>query len=346
MLQNTLVARFFAIVIVLVSGASHYVAFTFQNWMAIPFLTLVPALWTHLWIPLFHEVDEKKYLRFYEYTVLIFGPFALFGSIIILLLPGKKYIAEEFREYLAAEMVFSPSERLEFGLTLNYWEGETHKKIAPFVDIMRGENAQMKRSTIDKVIQHPDKNSRKILNLGLTGDDQDIRFYAASGLILLNDTFMKSFKEMHQRIKKEPDNSDHFLELAKLYDRYCYLELPEKEDLQKNYLRIEGYYRKSLELVPDNERALIGLGRALIKTDRAVEAMQPLGRAVKLYGKSSPAFAWYLESLFKQKNFTKVRQLSLACHLPKRKTPNKFWNTLLYWNNYDSSLSSQQTNKS
>lgn len=327
-------SRWGALTVLLTSGFFPYIAFSFEGPLALIFLLLLPALWTQIWIPLFQEgKEEKRYLRFYEFSVLIFGPFALFGVAITFFLPGQKHIAEDFREYLSADMVFSPTERLKYGITQNYWIGEKHKTISPFVDIMRGDNAQMKRSTIDKVIQHPNKYSRNILNLGLLGEDQDIRFYAASGMILLNDTFMNSFKELYKEIEMEPENPENYLKLAKAYDRYCYLELPEKEDIPKYYQKIEGAYRKVLAINPDDEDALIGLGRVLLKERKTAEAEQILKQGITLYGQYSAFFPWYLEVLSIRKRFSEIQQLAFAYDLNKNKISKQYRSVLLYWKN-------------
>lgn len=251
----------------------------------------------------------KPFLVFYCYLVIFLGPFASLGCLLILVLNPRSRIREDYRSTLTADVVFTPSERMALGLRQHSWE-EGDSGITPYIDAMEGFNPQLKRSTINKVVQHPGPSSRVILDIGLKDKDPDIRFYAASALILLNDSFIKDFGKIQEKIQMEPNNPMRHYELAATYDRYCTWRLPESDDYAAYYHKMEQSYQTALVLNPNYLNALIGLTRVLIKTKNYTTASETLHQGLDLHPNSVILALLQLTLLFRQKKFMQLKQVA------------------------------------
>lgn len=270
-------------------------------------ITVLPAVSAFLFSRRFDAVMAGHCMKFYATIVLFLGPFATLGSMIMILILPKKSLVEEYSRFISAEAVFSPSERMEYGLLQNQFE--TEEDITPYIDIMEGGDSVTKRNTINKVVQHPGPNSRMILNIGLEDPDHDIRFYAASALILLNDSFIKEFLELQNKINKSPDDPHAYLDLAMAYDRYCSWSLPEEEDLPNYIAKMRQAYEKVLQLFPENINAIIGLVRILLRNGELTKARSLVEKGLSHYPKSSNILLLYLRILYRKREFTQLRNL-------------------------------------
>lgn len=301
---------FFLLHISAISALQFY-AFQFQGISAWLLLSALPAVLLHIVAILLPENAIQKYLMFFGYSVLLCGPFSTLGCFIILLtqIRPSKTLLNEYRDFLVTDVEMSPLDNIEQNLSIDYWNEESGQ-ITPFIEIMYGNNSDKKRDTINKVVQHPSIRSKSILEIGLKDNDQDIRFYAASAIIMLNDNFIDKFKDYLERIKTSPDDEKLYLKLAISYDKYCSWNLPEKEDLPGYYKKIEHAFRKVLSLSPKNFQAILGLGKVLINTKRFVEAEEVLSNGLKLYPNSHKLAFFKLEALYNQKQFDKVQTMA------------------------------------
>ncbi len=277
-----------------------------ELWLIIPIL---PFLCSSLLLQLPLPDQLCRQLSFYRFMVIILGPFASIGCIIQLIFTPRQHLASEYREFVAAEAVFTPSERFELGLAQDYWQGGD-STITPYVDIMEGDDSPLKRATINKVIQHPGPSSHLILHTGLNDKDPDVRFYAASALIILNDTFINEFREIQRKISEEPENPLHHLNLATAYDRYCSWDLPGEEDMENYREKMVSSYRQAWALDSNNINAMIGLTKALISRSDYEEAENILERGLKKYPNSLNLVLQQLILLFNRKEIKKLRQLA------------------------------------
>jgi hypothetical protein len=149
-----------------------------------------------------------------------------------------------------------------------------------------------------------------ILNTGLNDKDPDIRFYAASALILLNDSFISEFRDIQKRINEEPDNPQHHLNLATAYDRYCSWNLPEEEDMDGYRGKMEVSYRTAWNIAPENINAMIGLSKALISKSDYIAASDILYRGIRQYPESSILALQNLILLYHKKDYKNLQQQS------------------------------------
>lgn len=297
-------------------------------------LSALPSILLHMLAIVLSQIKLQKYLMFYGYTVLLVGPFATLGALLIFsghLAPSGKILAE-YRDFIATKVVMSPIEKSEFNLSVNYWEDED-AKITPFTEIMNGQNSEKKRDTINKVVQHPSIYSKDILNIGLKDMDQDIRFYAASGIIMLNDSFIEKFKEYLKNIQTEPEDVENYLNLAISYEKYCAWKLPEEEDLPIYFDKIENAFKKVHALSPKNIMGILGLGKVLLHKKRYHDAEKVLANGIGLYPHSKELAMFMLEALYNQKKFKEVQDLANKISKGKYILNLEIEETVRYWGN-------------
>lgn len=303
-------------------------------------LTIVPSIWTFFWIKVLKIKKSARILQVYGYLVLLLGPFATMGCLFMLLYSRERTLLQEFREYLAYEAEFTPQEKLEYGMIENYWAGDNESLVDPFIDNMKGVDSLIKRSTIDKVMQHPGVYSKHILELGLHDENPDIRFYAASGLNLLNESFMKKFTEAKREIKSHDQVIRNYLRLAEQYSQYYEWGLPDAEDRPRYVFLIKECYEKALEIAPHNLEATVGMAKIALEEKDATEALRFLDKAVELQGEISELLPLYMEGLYLNKDFYKMRMLAIQYSKNKHRRPShledeSFKESLLYWENLE-----------
>ncbi len=238
---------------------------------------LFPAVFFYLLPERLIDAGIFRYLKFYRICVLFMGPFATLGTVLMLCFPqNSSHLLKEYKKFIAADVIFSVLEKKEIKAG-HYTSGSGKEQISPILEIMGGNNLILKQNAIDKVVQHPGPFSKIVLNLGLKDRDPDIKFYAASALILINDTFVKKFQYHQKQIRDEPGNISHLFALANTYNLYCKWGLPEKEDYRVYYRKIKKLYREILSIDDNNRSALVELARIAIEEreyERAFRLLQ------------------------------------------------------------------------
>ena len=278
----------------------------YQSVPALLAVFLIPLILTLVYHHYASVKEVKTLLNFYKLSLLLLGPFASGGAVLMIVISPKKQLIEAYREFITAEAVFSPSERMVLDLNIDYPDSGAFD-ITPYVDIMESDNSLMKRSTINKVVQHPGRNSRFILDIGLQDEDPDIRFYAASALIILNDSFIQEFRTLQKKISEQPHDPQLYLDLALAYDRYCTWNLPEVEDMTRFWDKIENAYTKTLKIAPNNITAISGLAGIYLKKKRYESAAILINKGMRRYPNSSELSFLFLKLLFIQKKFDQLR---------------------------------------
>ncbi|MGK0290635.1 MAG: tetratricopeptide (TPR) repeat protein [bacterium] len=308
-------------------------AFWFDKlWQILIFLIILPTVWLLFWkkINIFPE-EHQSLLQFQIILGLVAGPFSILNYLVRITTSMEAHTLQEYRALLE-DVDFSPDEQLNYDIKENYWKGDIPERlIEPFIDIMKEGNLIKKRSTIDKVVEHPGESSKEILNLGLHDQNPDVRFYAASGIIMLNDKFMKYFREKEEKLIKDPHNNNVMLELALLYEQYCDWHLPEKEDYQR-------YYQKILDLLKQIRRtqfyrqeALILLGKMYLKLDQAEDAEKILEEALTHYPDHPDIIPWHLESLLVQRKYRRIYELNQRYYKREIQLSYSAKDAIQYW---------------
>lgn len=331
--MNYLERIFFLISIIAVSALQMY-AFQFRGFSVWLILSVLPSVLIHTVTLFLRQTSLRKYLSFYGYTVLLCGPFSSLGCFLILCLKPSlsKRLINNYRDFLAIDSSLSAHEKIDFDMVKDYWSEESDH-ITPFIDIMSGTNSEKKRDTINKVVQHPSIHSKQILDIGLKDNDQDIRFYAASALIMLNDNFVDTFKEYLEKIKTSPNHADFYLKLAISYDKYCSWNLPESEDLPGYYDKIEAACRKVLSIKPNNFQAILGLGKVLLNKKKFFEAEEVLNQGIRLYPGSQKMAYYKMETLYQQQKFNELHQVAKNFRSRYRHFNLETEEVVKYWEN-------------
>lgn len=240
-------------------------------WMFLCF-SILPALLTYLQKGFYKSAKLRSLSDFYFWMLLMAGPFATPGALFLLMVPLKPHFFEGFQSVTHAKVEFHPVEKMKYNLTRNFWTRNAENTIQPFIDIMKSDNLIKKRSTINKVVQHPGPYTKGVLDLGLKDENKEINFYAASGLILINDRFVENIRELEDLLEKEGYRKKHYLELADIYKKMLHWGFADSNDLPTYRKKIIDLYTKVLEKDPENETAMKGLTQVLIQEDKETEA--------------------------------------------------------------------------
>lgn len=292
---------------------------------------LVPFLmgisWTQFKDPLTYE---ERVFTFFLYLVLMLGPLATYGALISLLWFKHDRLALDAIKKKINEKSISNLDMVRLQLIENPWGDYAQSRIEPLVDIMNGTDLRLKQSAVDKVIQHPSPLSVEVLRIGLKDSSADIRYYAASGLMQLNDMFQKQITNWREKAKQEPKEFDHWFQLGSTYDQFCYWNLP-SEDAQEEFLeKAQSCYERALDLKPFHEKLSCSLGRILIKLNKTDRAYHLLHGALTEHPYSTTILSWLAEALYEGKRYSLLQKLAWT-YLNTTEIEKKLEEPFSYW---------------
>ncbi len=281
------------------------------------------------------QKPQTKLARIYGYYLILvpfLGPFATFGILIsfLILLRHQQKQLEHYHEQVSDTIHVTELDKVRFQLTENLWTGENEQQAEPFLDIMRGSDRVLKQRAIDKVIQHPSHLSVRVLREGLTDEDSDVRYYAASGLIQLNDLFQKRLNQLKERVEQTSADAILWYRLGSAYDQYCYWELPASDDMEYFLKETEICYQNCLTNQPDHEQACYALGRLFVRRKQIDHAIEVLQKGLQFHPQSIPLLGWYAEALYKGKRFMELEEFTRECSI-SMELPDNLAEPFHYW---------------
>ncbi|MBF0287019.1 MAG: hypothetical protein HQM14_04315 [SAR324 cluster bacterium] len=306
-------------------------------WLPIPqnifFICLAPLV-LGLLVTRF-QAPQTGMGRIYGYYLMLvpfLGPFATFGasiSILILSRHQQKQL-DHYHDQLSGAIHVTEMDKVRFQLTENLWTEDNEQQAEPFLDIMKGSDRVLKQRAIDKVIQHPSQLSVRVLREGLSDNDSDVRYYAASGLIQLNDLFQKRLQLLKEKVGHTSNDADFWYQLGSAYDQYCFWELPASDDMEYFLKETEGCYQTCLALQPDHEKVRYALGRLLVRRRQIDRAIEVLREGLEYHPESIPILGWYAEALYKGKRFVELEKFTRKCSF-SMELPDNLAEPFNYW---------------
>lgn len=267
----------------------------------------------------------------YLWCALFMGPFATLGSLIsFVLLPfSQQKSIQQFRKRMFEAGQLSNYDRVRFNLVENPWDDDDIQ-LETMVDIMQSGDRQLKQNAIDKVIQQPSRVSVKVLKTGLKDPDSDIRYYAAGGLIQLNDMFQKQFDHLATQLRTQPRNPELWQESAIAYDQFYFWGMTSEDNVEIILERAVNGYRQSLQLNPDQEMVYSHLGRIYLKRENYPEALKALEEGLKRYPTSINLLGWLAETYYATHRYQDLAELAWRCTV-ELKLPEKLVASMNYW---------------
>ncbi|MBF0277387.1 MAG: hypothetical protein HQM13_06350 [SAR324 cluster bacterium] len=322
------------LILILLSGLIQWI-----SWIYIPLPWTLLAMNSGpllLGAPVFLIIPARtRFATIYSYylfSVAFLGPFATLGS---LLAWGIVYSSQgrSLDAYYQQSIDSAGSRELErsrFQLTENLWAENESMQVAAFVDIMKGDDRMLKQNTIDKVVQRPSHLSIEILRDGLKDEDPDIRYYAASGLIQLNDMFQEKFNHLRDQTEQAPQDPEPWYELGVTYEHYAYWGVAAVDSLEENLNQAEAFLKQSLVLDPLLEKSYVTLGRLLTKRKKIDEALEFIRKGFEHFPDSVELMGWLAEALYEGKYYNELEDFSRECIL-KAEIPETLEKSFHHW---------------
>lgn len=258
------------------------------------------------------QTDLARIYYYFLFSVVLLGPFATLGSLLAwsILFSAQPSAKKHHYDQTEKNVDFSEIDKVRFQLTENLWAENESGQVAAFVDIMKGEDRSLKQNAIDKVVQHPSHLSIEILREGLQDDDPDIRYYAASGLIQLNDLFQKELSQLRYQTEQTPQNPIPWYQLGVTYEHYCFWGLASADSLDDNLDQAEACLQQCLAVDPQYEEAYTTLGRLLTKRKKVHQSLDILQKGLAYFPRSVDLIGWYGEALYEAKQFVALEKFA------------------------------------
>ncbi len=275
----------------------------------------------------------ERVFAYYLIFVPFLGPFATFGALIataVLLFQRRQTALEKYRDQVDGATEVTELDKVRFQLTENLWMEDNEAYAEPFIDIMKGSDRFLKQRAIDKVIQHPSHLSVEILREGLKDGDADVRYYAASGLIQLNDLFQWRLNQFKQDLEKFPSDAELWFKLGSGYDQYCFWGLPSQDAVEGFLDQAEACYQKCIELNPKHEQGYLALGRLWVRIGNIDPAISILQAGLKAHPQSISIMGWLAEAYYKGRRFSALEKFAWECSL-YQDLPDNLAEPFHYW---------------
>ena len=180
--------------------------------------------------------------------------------------------------------------------------------VESFADLIRFGDIDQKLAVVALLARRFDPRFAPVLKAALSDPDASVRVQAATAAAHIEDAFVDRWVEAERRTEARKSDPKAHAVLARLLDDYAFagiLDERREDELRK---AAEASYRTALRLDPQDEDALVDLGRLLIRLDRheeALDVLKPLMTAP-----SVDAAAWLLEALFRLGRFDELHRLA------------------------------------
>lgn len=255
-------------------------------------------------------------------AVMIFalGPFGALMSIIVALvsfvLPSAEADLQALLAMLYPETEEDTSRRLCHKLRHSR-KTQQRGTLLPFRDVMAFGSPKQKQKAIENMARNYSREFAPALKAALIDPDNFVRVQAASAMQLLETNFQNQEVKLEKLLETEPGNKDRYLELAELYADRANSDLLDEETEKEMLLKSLEKYKSYCLTENDNERAVIGMSKLLSRLGRYEEACECLRNSKLNLHESSEALLLYIESLYRDRKFSELRELLRSCQIDK-----------------------------
>jgi tetratricopeptide (TPR) repeat protein len=173
-----------------------------------------------------------------------------------------------------------------------------YNRIEPLVDILRSEDARMKRYSIEQLASQRTSRAIRLLKEANHDSDGSIRLFASTALIKIEQELNDQVQALREESEQSPDNPDVFAGLASAYFQFCYLDL--LDELSTRYyaqLAIEAC-QKSLARDETQYDVWVLLGKIHIENEDFAKAESCFRKAVSIDPSCADAYGWWAECLY------------------------------------------------
>ncbi|MFQ5651600.1 MAG: tetratricopeptide repeat protein [bacterium] len=198
-----------------------------------------------------------------------------------------------------------------------------------FRDVLKSNDRQLEENAINKLSKLVTRESVAILRQVVREATSDTRLLAATALIELENKIVQKIDWLRGRLADRASDSDSRLQLARMYDLYCYLGVLDEES-QRYYNKLAvKEYRSFLIANPKHPQAVFEYGRSLLAAGDIEKAKRVLSTAVGLAGGNPSPHLWLAEAHYEAGEYGEAaavcRRVHSFANLPENLRPVTSW---------------------
>lgn len=208
--------------------------------------------------------------------------------------------------------------------------------IESFRDIFRTNDPGLEENAIQKLSKILTHESVSILQEVVQHACSDTKVLAATALIEMEDKLVEKIESLRGQLAEDSRDTKLMLELARIYDVYCYLGVLDNaiEDYYRG-LAIE-QYRTFLIYDPRHPEATLEYGRTLLNAGDLEKALRVLNSAVRLDPVKPNPYIWLAEAHYKSGDYLAVtdicKKINSFQNLPENFKPiTSWWAEDFFW---------------
>ncbi len=181
-------------------------------------------------------------------------------------------------------------------------------EVDAFRDVLRTNDRQLEENAISKLSRSLTRNSINILKDVVKTSSSDTQILAASALTEMEDKIITKIETLRAQVDQNPDEKT-VLELARVYDLYCYLGVLDTVS-EKHYQKLAlEQYRSFLQMQSGHRTANLEYGRILLNAGRTEDAIKNLRLALALSPEDVNPQIWLAEAYYRSQDYDNVRKL-------------------------------------
>jgi hypothetical protein len=241
------------------------------------------------------------------------GPFGviicLIASLTYALCAARAPTPSEWIESLFEREADSESTRISERILLGLDDHEEAEKVEPFRDILTGGTVLQKQMATAKIARYFRPQFAPLLLQAAKDSNAAVRVQAATALAKIERDFMMRYIKLENTLKQLSNNNPLKIALAELYDDYAYTGLLDENNRQSLREKAIDIYKACLA-TRDNQDWRIRLARLYLRQEQPQEACDCLAPLVKSPQVSQRAVHWYMEALFRLKQYDDLRAIA------------------------------------
>lgn len=176
----------------------------------------------------------------------------------------------------------------------------------PFSDILIGGTVLQKQMAIAKITRHFQPCFAPLLLNALSDVNAAVRVQAATAIAKIERDFMMEYLRRKKKIKSASDEAG--LQMADLCDNYAYSGILDEAASSNLRATAIGIYEENLSRHKDQDQQLC-LARLYLRSEQTGKACSLLEDIIGSGNEDASAILWYMEALFRLKEFSRLRQL-------------------------------------
>jgi len=251
-----------------------------------------------------HKVQyDVKFLMFLTLMVIGLGPFGAFCNLVAFLSFSRLILVKHsFAEWFGSLFPEPEDDDVQdlFHRILSGQDDFSQKQsMMSFQDVFVVGTMPQKRLALTKIAKHFRKEFAPALKLALTDESNAIRVQAATVAARIEQGFVARLVELTKAHKEDPQNAPLLLELARQADNYAYSGILVESRYDDMLLLAVDYYKKYVELRPQDYKVQFTLGRMCLQADQPALARDLIYRCLTEGSMDWQNIRlWYVQALF------------------------------------------------